>query len=116
MPLTSCQEVDSKQVDNTLSIVYNTSMVLEVIQAMEARMNEKLFTVSEVATKLGKSRQTIYNWIEAGHFPGSFEVGSGDGTITLIPASDVEVYRQKEAKKLVDRLNKLGFRCNIKPA
>lgn len=79
-------------------------------------MNEKLFTVADVARMLGKSRQTIYNWIEAGKFPHSFEVGSGDGTITLIPATDVEAYKQREAEKLVDKLNKLGFRCEVEPA
>lgn len=72
-------------------------------------MNDKLYTVSQLADIFGVSRQSIYNWIEADRFPNKFEVGEGGGTITLIPASDVEVVRKEEAKKLIKRLDRLGF-------
>ncbi len=72
-------------------------------------MNDKLYTVSQLATLFGVSRQSIYNWIDAGKFPNKFEVGEGGGTITLIPASDVAVVREEEAEKLIKRLDRLGF-------
>lgn len=79
-------------------------------------MNEKLFTVSEVAKEFKKSRQTIYNWMENGRFPNVFEVGSEGGTIKLIPASDVEKVKNEEAEKLVAKINQLGFQCEVAPA
>lgn len=79
-------------------------------------MQEKLYTVSEVAKEFQKSRQTIYNWMVSGRFPNNFEVGTGDGTITLIPASDVEKVKQEEADKLVKIINQLGFQCEVTPA
>ncbi len=72
-------------------------------------MNDKLYTVSQLADMFGVSRQSIYNWIEAGKFPNKFEVGEGGGTITLVPASDVEVVRKELAAKLVKKLDRLGF-------
>ena len=72
-------------------------------------MRERLYTVAEAAETLLVSRQTIYNRIEAGRFPNSFSVGEGEGTITLIPASDVDAERKEEADKLIDKLGRLGF-------
>lgn len=74
-------------------------------------MGDKLYTAAELAKLFGKSRQTIYNWIDAGRFPNSFEVGEGNGTITLIPASDVESVRMEEVAKLEKKLAKLNFQA-----
>ena len=70
-------------------------------------MKDELRTVTQAADTLDVSRQTIYNWIEQGRFPGHFSVGNDD--MILIPASDVEKVRKEEAAKLVDKLGRLGF-------
>lgn len=74
-------------------------------------MQEKLYTVAELAKLFGKSRQAIHNWLEAGRFPNSFEVGEGGGKMVLIPASDVEIVRNEEAAKLLEELDRLGFQA-----
>lgn len=74
-------------------------------------MTDKLHTVVELARMFEVSRQTIHNWLDAGRFPNSFEVGEGGGRITLIPASDVEAVKKEEADKLVERLDRLGFQA-----
>lgn len=75
----------------------------------------KFFTVAQAATKLNKSRPTIYQWLDAGRFPNSFEVGERAKT-TLIPLSDMDSVAQEEASKLIDELSRLGFRCEVMPA
>lgn len=60
------------------------------IKLKDADMQEKLYTVAELAKIFGKSRQAIHNWLEAGRFPNNFEVGEGGGKMFLVPASDVE--------------------------
>ena len=80
-----------------------------LIQRLEATMDTRLFTVAQLHTIFGVSRQTIYNWIDAGRFPNSFEVGEGGGTVLLVPASDVEVVKEEEAQKLKVKLERLGF-------
>lgn len=75
-------------------------------------MKERLYTVPEAAERLGKSKQTLYNWIRDGRFPNSFAVGGGDSEITLIPASDVDAVRKEEAGKLIEQLERLGFQTN----
>lgn len=73
-------------------------------------MGDRFYTITELSNEFGVSRQTVYNWIEAGRFPNKFEVGTDD--TTLIPASDVEVVRIEEADKLVARLTRLGFQVD----
>lgn len=72
-------------------------------------MRDRIYTVAELATLFGKSRQTIHNWLDAGRFPNAFEVGTGGGKMVLIPASDVETVKEKEAAKLIKKLDRLGF-------
>lgn len=72
-------------------------------------MKDQLRTVTQAANTLDVSRQTIYNWIEQGRFPGHFVVG--DDERILIPTSDVEKVRKEEAEKLVEKLDRLGFRA-----
>lgn len=74
-------------------------------------MQDKLYTITELAQTLDVSRQTIYNWMKSGRFPNSFEVGEGDGAIVLVPASDVETVRKEEAEKLIEKLGRLGFQA-----
>lgn len=70
-------------------------------------MQEKLYTVAELAKTFGVSRQTIHNWNGDGRFPNSITVG--DKNTILIPASDVESVRGEEAAKLIKELDRLGF-------
>lgn len=79
------------------------------ISELEAKVGDKLYTVTEAAEKLKVSRQTINTWVKAGRFPNSFEVGTDDKT--LIPASDIEAVRKEEADKLIERLDALGFQA-----
>ena len=72
----------------------------------------KFFTVSEVADKLCRSRPTVYQWLDVGRFPNSFKVG-GRGRTTLIPLSDLNAVAREEADKLVLKLAKLGFGCEL---
>ena len=75
----------------------------------------KFFTVSQAATKLNKSRPTIYQWLDVGRFPNHFEVGERAKT-TLIPLADMEMVQREEADKLVGELAQLGFNCELTPA
>lgn len=70
-------------------------------------MQEKLYTVAELAKLFKVSRQTIHNWNNDGRFPGSLTVG--DKNTVLVPASDVEAVKEAEAKRLIGELNRLGF-------
>lgn len=70
-------------------------------------MEQKLYTISEVAKELDVSRTTAYAWHENGRFPNAFTVGEGD--MVLVPASDVEAARREEADKLIEKLGRLGF-------
>lgn len=71
-------------------------------------MAGQLYSVAELAELFGKTRQTIYNWVDAGRFPNHVQLGGEGGTI-VIPASDVEVVLNEEAAKLRDELDRLGF-------
>jgi predicted DNA-binding transcriptional regulator AlpA len=76
---------------------------------MEADMQEKLHTVAELSKLFGVSRQTIHNWNNDGRFPNGITVG--DKNTVLVPASDVEVVKREEAEKLIEQLDRLGFRA-----
>ena len=82
---------------------------VEVIKMLEAAMDEKLYTVSEVAKIFEVRRQTIHLWIAADRFPKLIEAGSGRGKVYLIPASDVAIVKEEEADKLRTKLERLGF-------
>lgn len=73
-------------------------------------MQEKLYTVAELAKLFQVSRQTIHNWNSDGRFPNSIAVG--DKNTLLVPASDVESAKEAEAKRLLEELNRLGFRVH----
>ena len=72
-------------------------------------MNDKYFTLSDVAEALGKSRPTIYDWIAAGRFPNSIEVGGS----RFLSAVDVDRIKFEEAKKLIEALAALGYTCEL---
>lgn len=74
-------------------------------------MEQKLYTVNELAKLFDVSRQTVHNWMRDGRFPNKFEVGEGGGKMLLIPASDVEAVRKEEADKLIADLDRLGFQA-----
>lgn len=90
-------------------VCYHKGMAFtDFVETEARRMGEQLWTITDVATQLGVTRQTIYNWLDAGRFPNSFVVGSDE--VTLIPESDVQRVKREEADKLIDRLRQLGFR------
>ena len=72
-------------------------------------MQEKLYTVAQLARMFEVSRQTIHNWNIDGRFPNSITVG--DKNAVLVPASDVENVRKEEAERLIAQLHRLGFRA-----
>jgi predicted DNA-binding transcriptional regulator AlpA len=80
-----------------------------IVEQLEADMNEKFYTVTELSKVFSVSRQAIHNWLERDRFPNKFEVGEGGGMIILVPASDVEKVKKEEADKLVEKLDRLGF-------
>lgn len=80
----------------------------QLINFKDAAMQEKVYTVTELAEIFSKTRQTIHNWIDAGRFPNHQQLGGEGGTIA-IPASDVETVRKEEAAKLLGELDRLGF-------
>ena len=80
-----------------------------IVEQLEADMNEKFYTVTELSKVFSVSRQAIHNWMERGRFPNNFEVGEGGGRIVLVPASDVEKVKKEEADKLKQKLDRLGF-------
>jgi predicted DNA-binding transcriptional regulator AlpA len=80
-----------------------------IIERIETENNDRRFTAAELAREFDVSRQTIHNWIQAGRFPNSFEVGQGGGKVVIIPASDVEAVKQAEAEKLLKQFDRLGF-------
>jgi len=82
-------------------------MVKLLLSKAEADMQEKLYTVAELAKMFEVSRQTIHNWNSDGRFPNSITVG--DKNTVLVPASDVERVRKDEAERLLAQLDRLGF-------
>ena len=84
--------------------------MVKYIVRMEAEMQEKLYTVAELAKMFGVSRQTIHNWTSDGRFPNSITVG--DKNTILVPASDVELAKGEEAAKLIKELDRLGFQVD----
>lgn len=73
-------------------------------------MQEKLYTVAELAKMFGVSRQTIHNWNTDGRFPNSITVG--DKNTILVPVSDVELAKKEEAARLIKELDRLGFQVD----
>lgn len=73
-------------------------------------MQDKLYTVAELAKLFRVSRQTIHNWNNDGRFPHSLTVG--DKNTVLVPASDVEKVKREEAEKLISELDRLGFQAD----
>jgi excisionase family DNA binding protein len=81
------------------------------ITQVEAEMQDKFYTVTELANLFGVKRQTIHKWILANRFPGKFMVGEGGARVTLVPASDVDAVKRQEAGKLIEQLDRLGFQA-----
>ena len=67
---------------------------------------KQFYTVSELQKMFGKSRLTIYNWIEAGRFAGAFQI-SGPGSDYLVPVESAEAVRKEEVEKLKQQLEDL---------
>lgn len=64
-------------------------------------MSEKFYTVGQAAKIIGVSRQTIHNWLPT-KFPGKQEVQANNGTITVIPQSDIERVALMRVKELLE--------------
>ena len=76
-------------------------------------MDEKqeYLTIADTADALGKTRQTIYVWLEADRFPNLITAGR----VTFIPAADVEQVKLEEATAHIDALARLGVNVVIVP-
>lgn len=55
---------------------------------LEVRMEERMYTVKEAATRLGAKEETIRRWLRAGKIKGAMPGGQKLGY--RIPASEVE--------------------------
>jgi len=73
---------------------------------------EKYFTIADAADALGKTRQTIHDWLKAGRFPNRITAGR----VTLIPTGDVDTVRLEEADSHIEALARLGVTVNVEPA
>lgn len=81
--------------------------MISITPTLEAEMQEKLYTVTELTEVFDRSRQTIHTWIGDGRFPNFITVGGNNQV--LVPASDVEAVKKEEAERLIAELNRLGF-------
>jgi len=57
-------------------------------------MESKTYTTSEVAAKIGVSRQTLYTWIEDGNVVAPKPIAVGKGSIRLWTLADIEQVRK----------------------
>ena len=69
-------------------------------------MEEKYFTVTEVAKMFGVTRQTIHNWM-AEEKLGYETIGSGNGKIIIISAAAIEARKEQRINKLEKKIEKL---------
>lgn len=67
---------------------------------------KRFYTVPEAARELGVTAQTVHNWRSQGRFPNTTLAGRNH----LITAEDLDVVRQAEAQRHVEKLRELGFR------
>lgn len=70
---------------------------------------EKYYTIADAADALGKTRQTIYDWMKAGRFPNSITAGR----VTFLKTEDVEQIKHEEADSHIDALERLGFTVEV---
>ena len=82
-----------------------------IVEQLEAEMNDKFYTVTDLSKIFGVTRQAVHYWIKANRFPNKIEVGEGGGMIVLVPVADVERVKKEEADKLVEKLDRLGFQA-----
>jgi hypothetical protein len=52
-------------------------------------MDERWLTVGQAADELEVTRQTIHNWLKANKFPNRKEIEGRNGSIIVIPFSDI---------------------------
>lgn len=70
------------------------------------RMDSKKFTTSEVAAKIGISRQTLYSWIEDGKIVAPKTIAVGKNTIRLWTKADIDQARKFKGTSKVGRKGK----------
>ena len=58
-------------------------------------MPEKLYSSTQAAERLGVSRVTVYNWVEAGYFPHAYRLSGGEKSPLRIPESDLKAFEDK---------------------
>lgn len=55
----------------------------------------KVLTVTQVADRLGVSRQSIHDWIQEGLFPNAYRKSPRPQSTFLIPEEDVIAFERK---------------------
>lgn len=70
-------------------------------------MAGRFWSVTDFSEAFGKSRQTVHNWIKDGVFPNAEPLGDGQTAAVVIPASDVEAWRQAEIRRLEAKIEDL---------
>lgn len=63
-------------------------------------MPDKLYTSNQAAERLGVSRPTIYNWVEAGLFPNAYRLSGGEKSPLRIPESDIKAFEARRQPAL----------------
>jgi excisionase family DNA binding protein len=58
----------------------------------------ELLTVSEVAERCHVSRQTVYNWVRAGHLRPAVKYREGTGWVPLFDPADIVGMRDRRRK------------------
>lgn len=53
-------------------------------------MNERLWTVAEIAEKFGVSKSAVQGWIRKGHLPGARKKGPGRNSPYIVPQRAVD--------------------------
>jgi excisionase family DNA binding protein len=61
----------------------------------EVEVPEKLYSSTQAAARLGVSRVTVYNWVEAGMFPHAYRLSGGEKSPLRIPESDIKAFEAK---------------------
>lgn len=59
----------------------------------------KILSVAQVATKAGKSKQSVINWMEEGELTPDFASGDGDARRVFFRPSKIEKFLQKRDEK-----------------
>lgn len=75
-------------------------------------MEEKIYSVKEVAEIVGVNEETVRLWLRSGRLKGSIKLGRGGSEIT---ESNLIGFKDTRYTKKLGWREKLGINCNIVP-